>query len=139
MKKFICVKRQSGEGCDYTIGCGVRVDVIHAETEAEAQKRALNHADGWEEHFEEVAVISPDRLKDYVRDYICDMPGQSDDRSLSSFVLYEICSETDLILQLDKDVNYLRGLVAANQAEIKEAQERARYEELKKKFEKGNK
>ncbi len=32
MAKYIVIKKQFGEGCDYTIGCGTRKDIVEAES-----------------------------------------------------------------------------------------------------------
>jgi hypothetical protein len=36
MPKYLVIKKQEGDGCDYSIGCGVRLDTIEAESTAEA-------------------------------------------------------------------------------------------------------
>lgn len=30
--KYIILKKQNGDGCDYTIGCGMRYDIVEAES-----------------------------------------------------------------------------------------------------------
>ena len=34
--KFMVIKKQLAEGCDYSIGCGMRYDVVEAKTEYDA-------------------------------------------------------------------------------------------------------
>jgi hypothetical protein len=39
--KYMIVKQQNGEGCDYTIGCGISVEIIEAGSIQEAEAIAL--------------------------------------------------------------------------------------------------
>ena len=41
MNKYIAIMRQKDEGCDYTVGCGVRVEEFEAEGPVEAVKQAI--------------------------------------------------------------------------------------------------
>lgn len=41
MAKWICVMRQKGDGCDYSIGCGVKVAEVEANDFASAKAAAL--------------------------------------------------------------------------------------------------
>ena len=40
MKYLVC-KKQEGEGCDYTIGCGMRFDFIEADSIQDATEKAV--------------------------------------------------------------------------------------------------
>ena len=40
--KFLCYRKQSGGGCDYTIGCGERLDELKAQSFEEATKEVEN-------------------------------------------------------------------------------------------------
>ncbi len=61
MAKFCLVMRQSGEGCDYTIGCGFRWEILHADTPEEALSSAkgvvLYH--GWSKDGVSEAFLLP--------------------------------------------------------------------------------
>ena len=48
MKYLICEK-QEGEGCDYTIGCGMRFDFIEADSIQDAIEKTV-YPDGRDEH-----------------------------------------------------------------------------------------
>jgi hypothetical protein len=41
MKKFILLRKQAGEGCDYMIACGKDWTIVEAETREEAWSKAL--------------------------------------------------------------------------------------------------
>lgn len=41
MPKFAVFMNQTGEGCDYMIGCGSRLDYLTAETIEEAREEAI--------------------------------------------------------------------------------------------------
>lgn len=45
MTKFYLWLKQTGEGCDYTIGCGERLIPLNAHTIEDARKEALERAD----------------------------------------------------------------------------------------------
>lgn len=44
MKKFVLVERHGG-GCDYTIGCGIRVTELEAESLEEAYQQTVEDGD----------------------------------------------------------------------------------------------
>ena len=48
MKKFMVMQKQHGYGCDYTIGCGMRFDVMEAESK-EALIEEIIFPDGRDE------------------------------------------------------------------------------------------
>jgi hypothetical protein len=39
--EFLVCEKMTGEGCDYTIGCGMRFDFIEAESIAEAAEKTV--------------------------------------------------------------------------------------------------
>lgn len=78
MAKFLAILDQAAEGCDYTIGCGVAVDLIEA--------------DSYDEAFE---ILKNDRWSDYESsecdiNYIANGEG-----SLESVILYQIESNDE--------------------------------------------
>lgn len=46
--KFLVCEKQSGEGCDYSIGCGMKYSLIEADSIEEAQEQAI-YPDGRDE------------------------------------------------------------------------------------------
>jgi hypothetical protein len=42
MARFIAIHRQNG-GCDYTIACGIAVEVFEADTAEAARQRVIDH------------------------------------------------------------------------------------------------
>lgn len=41
MTKYLVCKKQKGEGCDYTIGCGMRYDFIEADSVDDAIEKTI--------------------------------------------------------------------------------------------------
>lgn len=41
--KYVIILEQRGEGCDYTIGCGINFRVIEAESREKAEEEAKNY------------------------------------------------------------------------------------------------
>jgi hypothetical protein len=56
MKRFLAVMKHDG-GCDYTIGCGVRVEEFTAVDMEAAQKKALKSAKRLKEFLPHVEVF----------------------------------------------------------------------------------
>jgi len=54
MAKFIAIHRQHG-GCDYTIGCGISVDVIDADTLEAAHQQIIDEYANCEDCGDEIA------------------------------------------------------------------------------------
>jgi hypothetical protein len=106
MAKFCLVMRQSGEGCDYTIGCGFRWEIVHADALEEALSFAkdtvLSH--GW----------GPD--------------------CVSMAFLLPADGMVDLGPLLDADKAAEAAEAASRDRISSEARERAEYERLKGKF-----
>ena len=59
--KFLVCKKQEGEGCDYTIGCGMRYDIIYADSIEEVQEMEI-----WPEGCDECSSLcrEDDKLKE---------------------------------------------------------------------------
>ena len=51
MKKYLFIMEQHGEGCDYTIGCGMTTKVIEADSMDDALEK-LTHPEGPDEYTE---------------------------------------------------------------------------------------
>ncbi len=108
--KYLVIQTQSREGCDYTIGCGTRADIIEAESLEIAQQMVL-----FPNGVSEKAVIFDDGDGDYIKSI----------RIVAEGDWYEI------------DVEGLRRIKAAEDAKAKTAvvdAERAEYDRLKRKF-----
>lgn len=110
MKKFILDLDGVGEGCDYTIGCNNSRHIIAAETMEAAEQEAI---------------------KLLGEDWYGDLHGIGDYK-IAEAVLYEVADEKRI------DLDELRTAAAEeDQAEAekkKEAEERAKLEELKAKY-----
>jgi hypothetical protein len=102
---FKAILTQAGEGCDYTIGCGIQVINIDADNMEHAKEELFN-------------IIQ--------EEYI-------DEQSLSNAVIFEVsetheCDLTDWY-QTIKEQDDLQ------QKNLKNAEEYAEFERLKRKFE----
>ncbi len=107
MAKFCLVMKQSGVGCDYTIGCGFRWEIINADSEGEAVSRA----------------------KDMVLSH-----GWSERDGVSMAFLLPADGMINLGLSLDADAAKEAAEAASRAREAAEAKEREDYERLKEKF-----
>ena len=113
MSKWICVMRQDGDGCDYSIGCGVKVVEVEANGKTAAIQAAIN--------------------KCYMKDYVT---GENDpgyylprgEGALKSWTLFEITEATDLMYLLD-DAN---ASYKKKEAEAEKAEKLAQFEKLRK-------
>lgn len=47
MKRWVLILEGGGQGCDYTIGCGIAVNYIQAETEAQALEKVKVYLEGY--------------------------------------------------------------------------------------------
>jgi len=55
MAKYILIEEQPpGSGCDYSIGCGIRVTDLRAKTMEEAVKEVIDIEDDWKEFVDEL-------------------------------------------------------------------------------------
>jgi len=106
MKTFYVYYEGRGYGCDYTIGCNLRVEVINAESAEEV----------WAQVKEEVE----------------ESPTYAEER-IESVTVIEAAGVTKLDIEdLTRDI---REQQEQDKKAKKEAEERAEYERLKKKFE----
>lgn len=69
MKYLVC-EQQNGEGCDYTIGCGMTYSIWEADSEEDLIEQVLypDGKEGWcslegEEAREEILYVPADNLK----------------------------------------------------------------------------
>jgi hypothetical protein len=121
MYKFICIREQAGEGCDYTIGCGMD----YAECEADSFEEAFEKFKpmfGWDDY--------EDGGYDY--EYLQEMADGRAEFALASCVIYQVADERD---NMYKD--WLDAVVAKAGAEEEDKEAAARrqqYEELRKEF-----
>lgn len=91
MKKFLAVFKQAGEGCDYTIGCGIAVHEIEAENREKAFEKAMKGM-GWWDYY-----VHPGSYDE--RDL------WPDEEKMKSVAIYEIKDENHTMFsQFVKDV-----------------------------------
>jgi hypothetical protein len=119
MKKYVCLIRQSGEGCDYTVGCGYKFFTIEAEDQDKAFEIVINKLS-----FAEYASGEADPS------YYC-KGGESE---FAYWRLIEVTSEYDLLPELQGWQTAFNAEKMADSQTKKDAEDRAKYEELKRKF-----
>jgi hypothetical protein len=118
MKTFLVVEEQD-DGCDYTIGCGIRATVVQAESLA-----------GIEEALRAVLLFASGH--DIERDPLAQAVLAQDEGARSSISVYEISDTLHLDLEALRGIREARLKMSAR--EVAEAAERAEYERLRKKF-----
>jgi hypothetical protein len=132
--KYYLYMVQSGRGCDYTIGCGTKLELLPKTISS--REAAIAHVIGlpqnWKEDFEE------DNDEDYVREYLLDTGllyvDDSRDEMLDACSLLEVSKETDLLPILRAKIEEVRTYADSKRNKALEAREKAEYERLKKKF-----
>ncbi len=108
MARFIAIHRQNG-GCDYTIGCGISVAVIEADTiEAAHQQIIDNYAD-------------------------CENMGDESAKSVRSVELHQLAAGDRIIKNHEWMTVRNERQQAADRARLEE-KERAEYERLQSKY-----
>ena len=121
MAKFIAIRVQNGEGCDYTIGCGMNYSEVEAD----------NFDDAWEK------LKAKAYLDDYELDGECCMDTvdnlRNGEYSLKSFVIYQVAAERDDMYDNWLDNLEDRARIADEDAAKEER--RKQFESLKQEFE----
>lgn len=134
MKRYYLIERQGG-GCDYTIGCGLRISKLDATTMSEAIVAAIGDIN---ELLNDEEIIEDE---DYLHDTIVDnfqLVHRYQDGDMYGVDEAEILEVTDS-LDLDDIIHIaqkrLEDVKSQIAAKKKEAEDRKKYEELKKRFE----
>lgn len=115
--RFLAHIQQSGEGCDYTIGCGHKVKIVEADTIEAAAHDILG---------------APNEYGDWDGYGNPRLHGPSGEAALKSITLYEIANVTTV--DLDAHWRVCTANEVAKKRAAVEANERAEYERLQKKF-----
>jgi len=118
--RYIVIKTQEGEGCDYTIGCGMNYDFVDASNPAEAFQKIVED-ESW--HLDD--------------EYVCKNLANIDNCNFES-----VLESLMIIPAPEINEHFYSALVEAAKIKYvelstknKEAKERAEYEKLKAKFE----
>lgn len=109
MKQYIAIWKQDGEGCDYTIGCGVRIDDLGSHEDMAAATNAV--------------------VKDLSYDY--HLAPRAEGR-LKSVTIHEVVATHNVDLEAIRKVEEQRRAEALKTAT--EAKERAELDRLRRKF-----
>lgn len=141
--KYFLYRRQSGEGCDYTIGCGSKLEQLEAISMAEAIDQVVGlTSENWKDDLVEDANSVDYSVDDYIHDIVMhetthlgDVDPDSD-RRMEEITLYEVNDEVDMIPLMEAKLAELREFQKELDRQQDERRERAQYEKLKKKFEK---
>ena len=103
--KYIAHVVQNGEGCDYTIGCGLQVVQLSADNLEDAKQE----------------------LKEIIKEQYFD------DQELESAVIYEVSNAHDV--DLDAIYNNMNDDAQSEEVERQRISDFEEYQRLKKKFE----
>jgi hypothetical protein len=107
--KYLLIRKQRGEGCDYTIGCGTAINSLGAATAADALTEAKQLLFGDDpEHYDV----------------------KHDEHRLRNATIVQVVQA----VPLDAWYAELEGLAAARVAREQDARDRADLERLSKKF-----
>lgn len=136
-KKFLYIRRQEN-GCDYTIGCGISVRIIKADSKEEAIKKIIDLPDNWKEEL--VNWIGQDNdIDGCYHDTVADtglsavMDGEYEN-PIDSADLIEVADEIDMLPILEAKLEETEAFKKKLHEEAQEKSEREQYEKLKKKF-----
>lgn len=128
--KFISYQQQKGYGCDYSIGCGMRVEIIEANSLEKALDKILKLPDNWDE------IENPDSFHDQVIIEAASRVLNSErGDQVAQWKLYQIAEEVDLMPLVKKQKKLLDSQLEKIKTNIKDKEDKLKYEELKKKFE----
>ncbi len=130
-KQFLLVLEQEGNGCDYTIGCGISIQTIWADSKEGAIAEINSLPENWQAEIDEDGDCN-----DILCDTLADNISNDSERKCSSITLYEISSSTNMIPEIKKMVDEVNLYEKNVQDKIKEKSELEQYKKLKKKFEK---
>jgi hypothetical protein len=107
-KTFVVYYQGSGGGCDYTLGCNLRVETIYANDLAGAERLVRE------------ALFEDDDSVNYA------------EKHYASITIYEVCCVTRF--DLDGEIDRVRRVAKAEQDASQDRCERSEYERLKTKF-----
>jgi hypothetical protein len=135
-KKYLYIRRQSG-GCDYTIGCGISIQEIHASSREDAIQKIINIPDDWQDQFQE----HNNNIEDYSHAYISDsglidVRNDKYDEGISGATLIEISDEIEMLPILSAKLDEMKAVISEIKNKAHEDDERKLYEKLQKKFNK---
>lgn len=136
MKQFLVVKRQAGEGCDYTIGCGVKVELVQAESLHAAFFKVVDLRHDWEASLKEEIknLEESDEIEGFLHDWLTYLPPIEGESALSEIDIYEVTVSLDAIPLIKAVRTDVQLMMADVKRSSKEDKEFKLYQELKKKF-----
>jgi len=117
MKRFMVIMRQDGEGCDYSIGCGIKYKIYEASSAEEAFMV-------WVDDHDLNLPHEPSLFK-----YYGDTDGEG---YLKKVMVFELGDTNEHLWP--EFIARRKAEIAVKQLSEKEAKERAEYEKLKQKF-----
>lgn len=137
-KTYLYIRRQEN-GCDYTIGCGISVQHIKANSKEEAIKKIIDLPDNWKQELK-TWIDEDGDIDGCYHDTICDT-GMGDimdrDNPIQNADLIEVSDETDMMPILEAKLAEAEAFKKELLNAQKEKAELEQYEKLKKKFGKG--
>lgn len=116
MKTFYLLRKQGGEGCDYTIACGYAFTKLRGTSKEKVIGKLISDSNFSEE-------------ENYWEEYL-----HGGERGLDICLLVEAESVTDLMPLITKFEEDKKKAKLEKEAKKQEESERALYDKLKKKF-----
>lgn len=127
--KFVSYKKQQGYGCDYTIGCGMDVDIFEAPSLSKAVEKILELREGWNQ-IEDLDSFHDRVIIESASKYFDD----EYDTKLDKWKLFQVVEEVDLMPLIEQQKKLLDSQLEKIKSNIKDKEDKLKYEELKKKF-----
>lgn len=141
MKKHFIYVRTQESGCDYTIGCGISLEDIYADSKEDAIKQIIALSDSWKEDLREWIKQEDGDIDGCYHDTMVDtgLTDVMDDPYVTkpnNLYVLEIADSFSMIGILKLKLRAAEDFKAELLKEAKESSEKEQYEKLKKKFEK---
>jgi hypothetical protein len=134
MKKFIAVFEQNGSGCDYTIGCGISVYTIEAESLESAKLQCMDLDINWEKDL--LNAEDSDEIEDILhQSSLYRFADPDSETQCKNIMLYEISNTYDMIPEFKNKLKEIKIKVSELEKKQKLEKEKAQYLKLKNKFE----
>lgn len=135
MKTYLLYREQEG-GCDYTIGCGLSVSTIRANSMEEAIAKVVGTKDWKKEALEDESY--EDFLDELVHDtYLLNANENRDnDRACCEMTLYEVSEKKNMLPLLRKKLADIKEFRESLDQKAQSEHELKEFERLKKKLKK---
>jgi len=141
--RYFVVKTQEG-GCDYTIGCGISIEMLSATTMQKAIDEVIGLQDGWKEELQQEFDAAKDKESflqdaryDWAEDLSC-VAASTEQRCeyhIDGCYILAVADKVDIFDDMVEAKDEFNDFIDSLRAEIDKEKRRAEYEKMKKEFE----